>query len=58
MILLRDLTETQRKKLIKECNSMFEVRNKSRGQQLDLMDYRVAFSDGVRAILQMYGPPK
>jgi len=63
---IRDLTEKQRKKLVKECTKSFEQRNKGRPvlSPLDWIDYRTAFSDGVFYAMKLllpdkpYGPTK
>ena len=57
---LRDIPEKQRKKLMKECNRMFDERNRGRhaDRPLEWQDYLMSFSDGVRATLQIYGPTK
>jgi hypothetical protein len=55
---LRDLTEEQRDRLMKECAQMYEMRNKSRRDDTILRwtDYRLAFSDGVLQTLKVMFP--
>jgi hypothetical protein len=55
---LRDLTEEERKKLIKECVREFDTRNKSRpvNSPFDWQTYRTGFSDGIRTVIRILTP--
>lgn len=57
---IRDLTDAQRNKLIKDCEEMFNKRNKGLpvSEPLDWFEYRQAFSDGVQHTLKFMFPNK
>jgi len=53
---LRDLTEEDRKKLMQQCTDEFNNRNKARPEKPhQWLDYRTAFSDGVRCAIKLLG---
>ena len=56
--MLRDLTEKQRRKLIKECVREYTERNRGRpnSKPFDWFVYKTAFSDGVRIAIKLLLP--
>jgi hypothetical protein len=57
-MMLRDLTEKQRRKLIKECVREYTERNRGRpnSKPFDWFVYKTAFSDGVRIAIKLLLP--